>query len=197
VKKLYICGSGGHALVCADVAYRCGYKEVEFIDDFKDEFKSLADIPKDETTPFFVAIGNNHIRAKVVQDIQIKGFELVSLIDPSAVIASSVTIKEATLVMPNVVVNAKARIGEGVILNTASVIEHENIIEDYVHISPKVALAGNVIIKENTHIGIGSVSIQGITVGKNSIIGAGSVIVQNIDDNVKAYGNPCKVIEGI
>jgi UDP-N-acetylbacillosamine N-acetyltransferase len=72
------------------------------------------------------------------------------------------------------------------------VIEHDNRVGDFVHISPQVACAGEVKIGSYTHIGIGSCIIQGITVGSYCIIGAGSVVVKNIDNNILAYGNPCK-----
>lgn len=197
MKKLYIYGSGGHSLVCADIAQKCSYTDIEFIDDFKDGFKSLEDIKDNTDIPFFVAIGNNTVRKELFDTLKKNSFQIISLVDPSAVIAKNVTLGEGCLIMPNVVLNTQAKIGDGVILNTSCVIEHENIIENFVHISPSVSLAGNVIVKANTHIGIGSVSIQGISIGQDCIIGAGSVIVKNIPDNVKAYGNPCKIVEEI
>jgi UDP-N-acetylbacillosamine N-acetyltransferase len=194
VDRLYIYGVGGHALVCADIANRCGYKDIEFIDDLNEKFKSFEDIKDNNSIPFFIAIGNNKVRKKIFFQLKNHGFNIINLIDPSAIVSSSVKMSNGILIMPNVVINAKAKIGEGVILNTSCIIEHENIIEDFVHISPNTALAGNVIVKENTHIGIGSTSIQGITIGKNCTIGAGSVMVKDIPDNVKAFGNPCRVM---
>lgn len=195
--KLYIYGSGGHALVAKDIAIKCEYEDIEFIDDMSEEYKSFEDIKHNIYIPFFIAIGNNKVRYELFRKLKNHNFEIINLIDPNSVISSSVSIGIGTLIMPNVVINAKAKIGNGVILNTSCVIEHENIIEDFAHISPNVALAGNVTVGENTHIGIGSSCIQGLKIGKNSIIGAGSVIVKEIPSNVKAYGNPCKVIEEI
>ena len=39
--------------------------------------------------------------------------------------------------------------------------------------------------------------IQGIIIGNNTVIGAGSTVVKNIGNFKKAYGNPCREIEGI
>jgi acetyltransferase-like isoleucine patch superfamily enzyme len=50
-------------------------------------------------------------------------------------------------------------------------------------------------VGEGTWIGAGAVVIPGIRIGKNCIIGAGSVVVKDIPDGVKAYGNPCKIVE--
>ena len=191
-KNIYIYGASGHGLVVADIARACGYDDVIFVDDGDNEYPSFEDIKRTSGIPVAFGIGNNAIRAKLFERVQNSGFEIVSLIHPSAIISSSVTIGKGTVVMPNVVVNAKAYIGKCVILNSSCVVEHECMIGDFVHISPKVAIAGDVRIGDFTHIGIGSSVIQCLEIGKNSIIGSGSVVVKNIADFKKAYGNPCK-----
>lgn len=196
-KSIYIYGASGHGLVVVDIARACGYDEIIFIDDGENDYPSFEDIKRTSGIPISFGIGNNTIRAKLFEKVQNSGFEIVSLIHPSAIISSSVTIGKGTVVMPNVVVNAKATIGDGVILNSSCVIEHECIIDDFVHISPTVALAGDVKVGKFTHIGIGSNVIQGIIIGNNTVIGAGSTVVKNIDNFKKAYGNPCREIGDI
>lgn len=193
--KLFIYGSGGHSLVVKDIAKRCGYEEIEIIDNLSEKYKSIEEIKDKTDIPFFVAIGNNKTRKEIFDRLRDNGFRLVNLIDPSSIVSPTVTICEGVLIMPNVIVNSKAKLEKGVILNTSCLIEHECTIRAFVHISPNVALAGNVEIKKNTHIGIGSSCIQGLTIGSNCIIGAGSVVIKDIPNNVKAFGNPCKIME--
>lgn len=197
MNKLYIYGASGHGLVVEDVARACGYNDIEFLDDFKQEFRSFDSIANEENICIFIAIGNNKHRQNFHDRSVEEGFEIVTLIHPSAIISPSAVVGKGTLVMPNTVVNAKACIGEGVIVNTASVVEHENKIGDFSHISPRVALAGNVSVGEFSHVGIGSCVIQGVSIGANTTIGAGSVVVRDIEDNVVAYGNPCKKMRDI
>ena len=197
MKAIYIYGASGHGLVVADIARACGYDDVIFVDDGDNEYPSFEDIKRTSGIPVAFGIGSNSIRAKLFERVQNSGFEIVSLIHPSAIISSSVTIGKGTVVMPNVVVNAKATIGDGVILNSSCVVEHECIIDNFVHISPNVALAGDVKVGKFTHIGIGSNVIQGIIIGNNTVIGAGSTVVKNIGNFKKAYGNPCREIEDI
>ncbi len=52
-------------------------------------------------------------------------------------------------------------------------------------------------IGNNVWIGAGVNILPGITIGNNSVIGAGSVVTKNIEDNVVAVGNPCRVIRKI
>lgn len=196
-KSICIYGASGHGLVVADIARACGYDDIIFVDDGDNEYPSFDDIKRTSSISIAFGVGSNIIRAKLFEKVQNSGFEIVSLIHPSAIISQSVTIGKGTVVLPNVVVNAKATICDGVILNSSCVIEHECVIGDFVHISPNVALAGDVKVGNFTHIGIGSNVIQGIIIGNNTIIGAGSIVLKDIDNFKKAYGNPCKEIEDI
>lgn len=197
MNSIYIYGASGHGLVVADIARLCGYDEIIFIDDGNNEYAVFESIKENIHIPMALGIGNNTVRASLFEKVKKIGFEIVSLVHPSAIVSPSSSIGIGTVVMPNVVINAKADIGDGVILNTGSIIEHECVVENFVHISPNAALAGGVKIGELTHIGIGSSVIQGIIIGKQSIIGAGSVVVKDIGDFKKAYGNYCKEIEDI
>jgi len=196
-KRIYIYGASGHGLVVEDIAKACGYAETIFIDDGNNGYPCFEEIKENNNIPVAFGIGSNKIRAKLFKKVQEAGFEIVTLIHPSAIVLSSAIIKKGTVVMPNVVINSNVSIGKGVILNTSSVIEHECIIEDFVHISPSVSLAGNVKVAEFTHIGIGTSCVQDLSIGKNCIIGAGSVVVKDINNNKKAFGNPCKEIEDL
>lgn len=52
-----------------------------------------------------------------------------------------------------------------------------------------------VVIGQNVWIGGGCIILPGVTIGDNSVIGAGSVVTKDIEANVIAVGNPCKVIK--
>ncbi len=197
MKSIYIYGASGHGLVVADIAKICGYNDIIFIDDGENDYPNFDDIKKKNYIPIALGIGSNFIREKLLKKVLYNDFKVVTLIHPSAIVSSSVTIDIGTVIMPNVIINSMSKIGKGCILNSGAIIEHENIIEDFVHISPNVALAGNVKIEQFTHIGIGTSIIQGITIGKDCTIGAGSIVVKNITNNKKAYGNPCKVVKEI
>ncbi|MCR4941301.1 MAG: acetyltransferase [Campylobacter sp.] len=187
--KIYIYGQSGHGFVCADIARACGYDEIVFLDD-KNELKFSENLPKAD---IIIAIGNNKIRQILDENVRSYGFNIVSLIHPSAVVSPSAVIEPGVVVMPKAVINAKAVIKRGAIINSGAVIEHECFIGEFAHISPNAALAGNVKVGNRTHIGIGSSVIQCLNIGSDCIIGAGSVVVRDIIDGVKAYGVPAKV----
>lgn len=186
--EIYVYGNGGHGQVVADIARANGYEAIHFLDDSgKNKFSE--NLPKGD---IIVAIGNISVRRQLCKRVKAAGFNLVSLVHPSAVISPSAEIGAGVVIMPLAVVNARACIGEGGIINTAAVIEHDCVIDDYVNICPRVALAGNVTVGKQTDIGIGSCAIQSLSIGAFSIIGAGSMIVDNIEDGVVAFGNPAR-----
>ncbi|MBQ7134747.1 UDP-N-acetylbacillosamine N-acetyltransferase [Campylobacter sp.] len=189
--SLYIYGNGGHAKVVADIARANGYDNLIFLDDNSD-MKFNSNLPKH---PIIIAIGNALIRQKLQNLVLSSGFELITLIHPTAVIGNDVTIGNGSVVMPGAIINAKSTIGNGVIINSGAIIEHECTIGDFAHICPGVAIAGGSLVGERSWIGIGSSIIQNITIKPDITIGAGSVVVKDILEGSLAYGNPCRVVK--
>lgn len=189
--SLYIYGNGGHAKVVADIARANGYDNLIFLDDNSD-MKFNSNLPKH---PIIIAIGNALIRQKLQNLVLSSGFELITLIHPTAVIGSDVTIGNGSVIMPGAIINAKSIIGNGVIINSGAIIEHECTIGDFAHICPGVAIAGGSLVGERSWIGIGSSIIQNITIKPDITIGAGSVVVKDILEGSLAYGNPCRVVK--
>ncbi|WP_086254410.1 UDP-N-acetylbacillosamine N-acetyltransferase [Campylobacter vicugnae] len=189
--SLYIYGNGGHAKVVADIARANGYDNLIFLDDNSD-MKFNSNLPKH---PIIIAIGNALIRQKLQNLVLSSGFELITLIHPTAVIGSDVTIGNGSVIMPGAIINAKSTIGNGVIINSGAIIEHECTIGDFAHICPGVAIAGGSLVGERSWIGIGSSVIQNITIKPDITIGAGSVVVKDILEGSLAYGNPCRVVK--
>ncbi|MGL5331094.1 MAG: sugar O-acetyltransferase, partial [Peptostreptococcaceae bacterium] len=54
-----------------------------------------------------------------------------------------------------------------------------------------------IIVGDNVWIGAGVNVLPGVTIGSNVVIGAGSVVTKDIQDNVIAVGNPCRVLREI
>lgn len=52
-------------------------------------------------------------------------------------------------------------------------------------------------IGKNCWLGAGVIVLPGITIGDNTVIGAGSVVTKDIEPNVVAVGNPCRVLRQI
>jgi acetyltransferase EpsM len=148
---------------------------------------------------FVIAIGDNKIRKKIAQQINLPEEYYATLVHKSAVVSPTAKIGKGTVVMPNTVINADAEIGQHTIINTGSVIEHDCMIGDFAHVSPGATLTGAVQLEEGVSIGAGATIIPNIKIGKWSVIGAGATVIHPIPPNCTAVGIPAlinKVNEG-
>ncbi len=195
-KKLYIIGAGGHGRVIADLAVRCGYTEIAFLDDHAEGdclgFPIVGtgkDIPAfcGESCEFFIAIGGNEARKTLAEAYEVP---YATLIHPSAQVGMEVSIGAGTAVMAGAVVSPCARIGRHCIINSGAVVEHDNVLADYVHISPRAALGGTVAVGEGTHIGIGACVKNNVSICGGCVIGAGAAIVKSISQAGVYVGVP-------
>ncbi|MBE6087268.1 MAG: acetyltransferase [Clostridium beijerinckii] len=165
--------------------------DIEIIDCDENLYKyKLKNIKKAFVT--IGSVGNPKIRIELYEKARTIGFEFPSIVDKTAIISQDAYIGEGTFIGKGVIVNAGATINDNCIINTGSIIEHDCYIDKFSHISPNATLCGGVKIGRNTHIGANSTIIQYRNIGGNVIIGAGSVVTKDIEDNVTAYGNPCR-----
>ena len=201
MNRLIIIGASGHGKVVADLAKRCGYQEIFFLDR-NPEVKSCAGYPvlgSDMMAPeipgdVFVAIGNNAIRKAIMDSLKEREFPV--LVHPSAVVAEDVEIGPGSCVMANSVLNPGAAVGKGCIVNTASSVDHDCVLSDYVHVSVGAHLCGTVCVGESTWIGAGAVVSNNVSVCGNCVIGAGAVVVKDIENAGTYVGVPARVTSG-
>lgn len=207
--RLLLIGGGGHCRSILDCVLSMGvYGKIGIIDN--DCSASALGIPvvgtdddlphlkKDGWTNAFISvgsIGSTALRRRLYKMVKELGFAVPNVVDPSAIMARDVEMAEGVFVGKYAVVNTGAQVGTCAILNTGSIVEHDCQIGAFAHISPGTTVCGHVVIGDDSHIGAASVVRQGLEIGHGSIIGAGSVVVKNVPDSVKAFGNPCKVVE--
>lgn len=210
--RIVIIGEGGHSKVIKDIIDTIkGYEIVGFLDDKYDKPLVKEDLffaPLSSVThllehftdiKFIIAIGDNHVRKKIVHKLNISDSFYVTLQHPSSIISTSTLIGVGTVIMPLSVINADSKIGHHSIINSGAVIEHDNNIGDFVHISPHATLTGSVKIEEGVHIGAGSTLIPNVEIGEWTVIGAGATVINNIPPHSLAVGTPAmlKVLGGV
>ncbi len=196
--KMYLYGKGGHSNVVTDVLASQGVEVVSTFDDDSTR-AGVSDYGlrlREESFPqldhpLIITVGDNGLRADIARKLNCNyGIG----IHTSAIVASSATIGEGTVVLHGAVIQANATIGKHVLINTGASIDHDNILGDFVHISPQAVLCGHVEIGEGTHIGAAAVVIPSVKIGKWCTVGAGSVVISNIPDYCTVVGNPAQVI---
>lgn len=196
-KKIFVYGASGHGKVISEIIEESNNLKIVFIDNdiLKTSFigyEVLHEAPLDRILAV-IAIGNNEVRKKIVEENSNFNYELLRHISVNFSKRAQADI--GTVMMAGVSINSEVKIGKHCIINTNSSVDHDCIIGDYVHISPNAALAGNVEVGEGSQIGIGATIIQGVKIGKWCTIGAGAVIIKDIPDYAVVVGNPGKIIK--
>lgn len=202
--QVIVIGYSGHAYVACDILISMGRQVIGYCDVEEKKMNPFGlpyfgseqnkeVLKKISEYSLFVTVGDNSLRKKISDYLQVNTIFCVNAVHSSAVISSSAKFGTGVMIAPGVVVNALSEMGSGAICNTGSIIEHECRIGGFVHLAPGAVLCGNVTIGEGSFVGANSVVKQGVTIGKNVLIGAGSVIINDIPDNSKAWGNPSHI----
>ena len=189
-KRIAIIGAGGHGKVVGEIALLNNFDEIGFFDDNINRiknfpFKIFGDINNlnqniKNYNSFFVAIGNNKIRSKMIEKLKQQKVNVVSLIHPNSIVSRFSFIGRGSCIMANAVVNPGTKIKEGVIINTSASIDHDCLIDNFAHISPNCALSGDVKVGQFSHLGTGSSVHPGISIGNNVRVSVGSRIFKDI-----------------
>lgn len=201
MKKHFVYGAGGHALVVMDTAELCGIGITGFIDDF-DHAADRRVLGKPVFAPdiltaedvVFMGFGDNNMRQQIGESLLARGIEVQTLIHPTAVISRYAQIGRGCYVGAHAIVDPGCEIGDFVILNKNSVISHNSVIGAATHVCPGAMCAGWCSVGKRCLLGIGTTVRERITIADDVRLGGGSVVVKDFTDaGVLAYGVPAKL----
>lgn len=202
MENIVLVGFGGHARSVADSIENDGKFHIVGYTDLQESFPNngykylgtddkLQEIYDSGTHNAVITlgqIGKADSRRRLYTLLKQIGYELPAIIDPSAILASNVSIGEGTFIGKNTVINSNSQIGKMCIINTGVLCEHDNTIGDFCHIAVRTVCCGTVKIGNNCFIGANSTIIQEINIGEDVIIGAASTILHNVNNGEKKYG---------
>lgn len=133
-------------------------------------------------------IKNSSLRQNLFFKLRDLGFELPSVISPSAHVSKHTSIGDGNVVMHMALINAGSSLADNCIINTKSLIEHDCFISSHCHISIGAILCGGVTVGSGSFIGAGAVIRQNVRIGKNVIIGCGANVHSDVSDNAVIKG---------
>ena len=200
---LVLIGAGGHANSCIDVIEQHGLYQIVGLIGTQEEMH--------EHRLGYSVIGSDHDLAELAKTVQyaliamgqIKtpehrirlyekalrlGFQLPTIVAPSAYVSRHAVLGSGTIVMHGAIVNAGARVGDNCIINTRSLVEHDGAIAHHCHISTSAVINGNAMIGSGSFIGSRAVVKEGVSIGTNCLVGMGSVVRQNQPNNARFFG---------
>lgn len=209
-KPVVVWGASGHALVASNIIHLSEkYYVAGYAIDIENQPvanriskckiyrgpKLIDSLQKDSIKCIALGFGHCSARVTLAQKLEAKGFELATLVHPTAVIAEDVKIGKGTVIGAGVVIDPECIVGNYVIINNSATICHETTIGDGTHVCPGVTICGKVSIGARCWIGAGTSMIEKVKVGDRCFVGIGSVVVNSIEDRYLVYGNPAKKIK--
>lgn len=187
--NLILLGAGGHCKSVLDSIDFSIFKIAGVFDNRKEKgclFNGYPILGCDDEIPLanvqcnkaFITVGmikSAEIRIRLAKMLQDKGYELINIIDPCAIIKCE-KIGVGNYFGKGCIVNIAQSIGDNNIFNTGSVVEHGCSIGSYNHIAPHSTICGDVHIGDECLIGAGSIVIQERLIQNHTIVPAGMVI---------------------
>jgi sugar O-acyltransferase (sialic acid O-acetyltransferase NeuD family) len=201
--KLLLIGAGGHAHACIDVIEQHGVYQVAGLIGMPDEMHDHhlgyavigtdADLPElaKTITSALITLGQIKTpahRIRLYEQAEALGFQLPTIIAPSAFVSRHAAIGAGTIVMHGAVVNAGASVGGNCIINTRALLEHGATVADHCHISTGAIINGNTVIGSGSFVGSGSIIKEGVSLGKGCLVGMGLAVRHNLPNNTQFAG---------
>ncbi len=206
-KSILIIGAGGHAKSCIDLIEQLGNYQISGIVGLPSEIGrnvlNYKVIDSDQNLAFHVqncenaliAIGQistASLRIQLFEKAIDAGYNLPTLISPSATVSPHSKIGRGTIVMRGAVVNAGSVIGDNCIINSQAIVEHDVEISSHCHISTGAILNGKVSIGTGSFLGSGAIIKEGVRIGPNSLVGMGLAVRKDLSSGSKFYGEELK-----
>lgn len=210
MKNLIIIGAGGMGREVYHLARECeGYGKQYEIKGFLDDNLSALDgfeypyppiigtindyqILKDDV--FACSMGEVHTKVRIVEIIESRGGEFISLIHPNAPINETAILGNGALVFHDVHVGSEAIIGKHVMLQSYAAIGHDVTIGDFTRIDPKVSVIGGVKVGNRVTLHTMCVLNHKVTVGDDAVVGALSFVIRKVKQGITVFGVPAKEI---
>lgn len=201
--KLILIGAGGHAHACIDVIEQHGGYQIAGLvgmpEEMHDHHLGYSVIGTDDDLPelaktiqyALITLGQIKTpahRIRLYQQVVALGFQLPTIIAPSAYLSRHANLGAGTIVMHGAIVNAGVTVGNNCIINTRALLEHDATVANHCHISTCAIINGNAAIGSGSFIGSGAIVKEGASLGLGCLVGMGIAVRHNQPDNAQLFG---------
>ncbi len=188
MKRLMIVGAGGHGRSVAEAVLAAGkYKLAGFVDDAASSLQHVWDLPvfgatadlasyREYADAAIVALGNNCLREDLHQRLYAAGFELATVVHPTAIVSPRAVVGAGSAIMAGAIVGTEAQLGAGVIVNCGAVVDHHCRVEDFGHLGVNASMAGGTVLGRGAWMQAASVLGYGVKVEAGAVLVSGTAL---------------------
>jgi len=131
-------------------------------------------------------------RQAVARRWQARGYRIVGVIDPRAIVVTGSVIDAGAQVLAGAIIQSGATVDEGAIINSGAIVEHDCHVGAYAHVAPGATLCGAVTVGEGALVGAGAVVGPGTMVGAGARVGAGAAVIRDVRAGATVIGVPAR-----
>ena len=213
IRKIAIVGGRGNGLVIAQVIEDMsnaghGIAVAGFLNDhepigsFIGEYKVIGrprewkNLESDTQIVFaLLSVGKMEERSELLSALAVAETRLATLIHPTALVGSGVSIGKGAVICPYVTCQPGSSIGNNSIVRAGANLGHDAKVSDFVDIGPNCTLCGYSLVAKGAHIAPNSVVRDSVSVGEFGVLSAGSVALKNIEPRTVWMGNPARRVK--
>lgn len=142
----------------------------------------------------FPAVGLPHLRQCMHQYLHERGFEIPTIIDPTAVLEPGVQLGAGCLIRAQCFVGYDAHLAEGVLLNVGAQVSHNSQIGAYASLFPGARVLGHTRLEPGVLLGANAAVAPHCRVGAWSRVSLASAVLEDVPPYATVRGNPATVI---
>ena len=199
--RLLMVDAGGHGRSVAEPAELSGqFEGVWFLDDSLAAGDTSLGVPvlgpvasmeyhRAVATQAIVAIGNNAVGEKLMQQLAAAGFVFATVVHPRVIVLPSAVLGAGSAVMAGAIVGTEARLGVFAIVNCGAVVDHHVTVEDFGHLGVNPSMAGGAVLGRGAWMQAGAALGYGVRVAA----GEGVYRYRIITDEAKFLQNKSDV----
>lgn len=205
-KRIVIAGAGGFGRnifgwVTSSPRHReqHGISDIVFIDDQSfvtglpaPLLGTIADYRPVPSDAVVCAIGDPHVRERLVTRLAGVGAQFHTFVDDRAIVCPSASVGEGAVLCPGVVVGADVQVGRQVQVNMNCSIGHDVSLGAFTTLSPAVNIMGEVVTGSRVFFGGSAVIMPRIELGDDVTVGAGAVVLRTLAPQITVVGNPAR-----
>ena len=205
-RQLFLLGCGGHGRVVLEALQLGGYSVRGILDAALNRDTQIDGVPVlggDEyleqldpaCTAICLGVGvmpGNPRRAQLFRSCRERGFEMVSVLHPAAIVSPQRRFGVGVQVLAAAVLQVAVRLGDNVVINTAASVDHDCVIDADAMIGPGAVLCGEVHIGSGAYVGAGAIVLPGVRIGAGAVVGAGSTVTKTVAAGDTVLGNPAR-----
>ena len=144
---------------------------------------SIRDYEIEENDLFWIAIGSQPHRRKVIKFLEETEVCFFSFISSMSIVNKTAKIGVGSVIAPFCIVNANVTLGDFALMNSYSAIGHDSVVGDHAILYPYAAINGGCHVGDNLIMGTRATIFPGTRVGNNCTITTHSYVKNDKGDN--------------